>query len=267
MLAMLAFAGNSLLCRQALAGTSIDPLSFTLIRLCSGAIVLTLVLRLTSSQSSPRGSLKMALALLGYALGFSLAYVQLSAATGALILFAAVQVCMLSVGLWQGDKFTTPQWGGFFTAMAGLIYLLMPGVSAPPVLPAALMSVAGICWGFYSLWGKQAGQPLATTTGNFLLAAPISLLALCIPGMAPDWDWQGVMFAVLSGALTSGLGYAIWYHALAYLQPTSAATIQLSVPVITAILGVMLLAEPLTPRLILSAVAILGGILLVIRCK
>ncbi len=264
LLALLAFAGNSLLCRAALAHTHIDPASFTSLRLVSGAAVLWLIVMLRSSRAQGAGSWLSALALFVYAAGFSFSYLHLTAAAGALILFGAVQTTMIGVGLWRGERLRGPQLLGLVVALTGLVALMLPGLSAPPLLGAVLMLVAGIAWGIYSLRGKTAGSPLQVTAGNFLRAAPLALmLSLLLAGSA-SLDPAGVAYALASGALASGVGYVIWYAALPFLKATTAATVQLSVPVIAALGGVLFLGEPLSLRLVLCAAAILGGIALVV---
>ena len=265
MLAMLAFAGNSLLCRMALRDTGIDPASFTSIRLMSGALVLWLIVRVRGGGRRPlAGSWPSALALFVYAAGFSLAYVQLSAATGALLLFGAVQATMIGVGLWTGERLATRQTAGLVCACAGLGGLLLPGLAAPPLPAAALMLGAGVAWGVYSLRARGAGDPTEVTTGNFVRAVPLGLaLSLAaLPWSNPNLP--GALLAVASGAVASGLGYSIWYSALRGLRATSAASVQLSVPVITALGGILFLDEPPSVRLVLASVAVLGGIALVI---
>lgn len=263
-LAMIAFAGNSLLCRAALAHTGIDPASFTAIRLISGAVTLWLVARLTRRTQRGEGNWPSALALFGYAAGFSFAYVSLTTATGALLLFGAVQATMIGHGLWQGERLGPWQLLGLALALGGLLGLLLPGLSAPPLHGAVLMLGAGVAWGVYSLRGRGAGDPTRVTAGNFLRAAPIALVLSLAALRGASLDGAGVAYAVASGALASGIGYAIWYTALPALKATSAATVQLSVPVIAALGGVLLLGESLTLRLVLASAAILGGIALVI---
>lgn len=277
-LAMLAFAGNSLLCRVALKDTSIDAASFTSIRLVSGAITLWLIVKMRrrSQADVGQGNWISALALFVYAIAFSFAYVQLSAATGALLLFGAVQATMIGRGLWVGDKLGALQWAGFLLAVAGLAGLQLPGLSAPPMTSAAWMISAGVAWGVYSLRGKGAGDPTHVTAGNFIRAAPMAvLLSLVIFAGSrlggrigePALDTNGLLYAVASGAITSGIGYAIWYTALPALKATQAATVQLSVPVIAAFGGIVWLGESLSWRLVLASAAILGGIALVILEK
>lgn len=267
-LALLAFAGNSLLCRAALRDTAIDPASFTLLRVVSGALVLGLLVGLRAPRALPAGSWTSATALFAYAIAFSYAYVGLSAGTGALILFGAVQASMLGWALLRGERFSALQMLGFAVAIAGLIGLLLPGLSAPPLGAALLMLLAGVAWGVYSLRGRGAGDPTAVTAGNFLRAVPMAGAALAVALLlVPDAvrvDASGSLYAIASGALTSGLGYAIWYRALPQLRASTAATVQLSVPVITAVAGVVLLSEPLSLRLVLASVAVLGGVALVV---
>ena len=267
LLALLAFAGNSLLCRAALAHTAIDAASFTTVRLVAGALTLWWLVRLRGGERPGRGTWPSALALFAYAAGFSFAYLQLTAATGALILFGAVQVTMIGYGLWAGERMRALQVAGFVLACAGLVGLLLPGLSAPPLAAAALMLGAGIAWGVYSLRGKGAGDPLQVTSGNFIRATLLGLLLSGVAWNHAAWDAMGLAYAVASGALASGVGYAIWYTALPFLRATTAATVQLAVPVITALGGVLLLGEALTPRLLLASVAILGGIALVVLVR
>jgi len=267
LLAMLAFAGNSLLCRAALQAGRIDAASFTTIRVVAGALALWLIVRLQRGRAEKAGSWPSAFALFAYAAGFSFAYLTLTTATGALLLFGAVQATMIGYGFWRGERLTGWQLLGLACALGGLIGLLLPGISAPPREGAALMLAAGIAWGVYSLRGKGAGDPLRATAGNFLRAVPFAL-ALSL-AMLP-WarlDMAGALLAVASGALTSGIGYAIWYTALPGLKAASAATVQLSVPPLAALGGVVLLGEPLTLRLVVASIAILGGIALVVAEK
>jgi drug/metabolite transporter (DMT)-like permease len=264
-LAMLAFAGNSLLCRVALVRTGIDAASFTSIRLLSGAIVLWLIVRFRRQTIATAGSWPSALALFAYAAGFSFAYVSLSAATGALLLFGAVQTTMLGFGWWKGERLQARQLAGLVLAVGGLLGLLLPGLSAPPLPAAALMLGAGVAWGVYSLRGKGAADPTCTTAGNFVRALPFAAaLSVLMPGRVSP-DGAGIVLALASGALASAVGYAIWYTALRGLNATSAATVQLSVPVIAAFGGIVFLDEAMTLRLLLTSVAILGGIALITR--
>jgi drug/metabolite transporter (DMT)-like permease len=266
-LAMIAFAGNSLLCRLALKDSGIDAASFTSIRLVAGAIALWLIVRLRSGEQRAMGSWWSAFALFAYAAGFSFAYVSLTTATGALLLFGTVQTTMIGYGLWRGERLQKRQIAGLACALGGLVGLLLPGLSAPPLVGSVLMIGAGVAWGIYSLRGKGAGDPICATAGNFMRAVPFSLgLSMAMLSFAAV-DQAGFWYAVLSGALTSGVGYAIWYTALRGLTATSAATVQLSVPVIAAIGGIMFLGESVTLRLLITSIAILGGVALVILDK
>lgn len=267
LLAMIAFAGNSLLCRQALKRTTIDAASFTFIRILSGAVVLWLVVMLRKGTRPKAGTWASALALFAYAAAFSFAYISLSAGTGALLLFGAVQATMIIWGLVQGERLRTRQWLGLALAVGGLVALLFPGLSAPPINGALLMLCAGIAWGFYSLRGKGAGDPVTTTAGNFLRAVVfVSILSIALLPWA-RLDRTGVGYAVLSGAIASGVGYVIWYSALPGLKAASAATVQLSVPVLAAAGGILFLGESITVRFLLASIAVLGGIALVVMEK
>lgn len=278
LLAMLAFAGNSVLCRLALGHTSIDAASFTAVRLLSGAVMLTLLVYFRRRPSpAARGAAKVqpalggnwpsALALFVYAGAFSFAYVNLSTGTGALLLFGAVQATMILAGLLSGERLSGRQRLGLLLAMSGLVAVLLPGLSAPPLGSALLMLASGFAWGIYSLRGRGVRDPTSATAGNFLRAS-----ALCVPLVVAmlgqqNLDGAGLWYAVMSGALASGLGYAVWYTALRGLTMTSAASVQLSVPVLAALAGVAFLQEPITLRLLLTSVAILGGIALVVLAK
>jgi drug/metabolite transporter (DMT)-like permease len=267
LLAMMAFAGNSLLCRLALKETEIDPASFTTIRIISGSITLWLLVRLRSAADKSPGNWLSAAALFVYAAAFSFSYVSLPAATGALLLFGTVQTTMIGYGLWTGDRPGKLQALGLIAAAGGLVALLLPGISAPPLLGAFLMTAAGIAWGIYTLRGRGAGDATQVTAGNFLRA---SVFSACLSlGMlyGATADLAGILYAVASGALASGIGYAVWYTALPGLTATKAASVQLSVPVIAAMGGVAFLGEPLTPRFIICSIAILGGIAMVIMNK
>ncbi len=263
--AMLAFAGNSLICRQALRHTGIDAASFTAVRIVSGAIVLALLVRgAAASPKAGAGSWTSALALFAYAAAFSFAYVGLTAATGALLLFGAVQATMIGVGLARGERIGLRKGAGLTIAALGLVALLLPGLAAPPWQSALLMLAAGVAWGGYSVRGRGAGDPTRVTAGNFARAV-LPALALCA-ATAPwcSFDRDGVMWAVASGALTSGCGYVVWYAALKGLKATTAATVQLCVPVLATLGGIAFLHEPATARLLLSSVAVLGGIAIVL---
>jgi len=261
---MTAFAGNSLLCRFALRQTAIDAASFTLIRIVSGAVCLWLIVQLRKGRLSDAGSWPSALALFGYAALFSFAYLRLTAGTGALLLFGAVQATMILWALRKGERLRLAQIAGLLMALAGLVTLVLPGLTAPPLGAAVLMLGAGIAWGVYSLRGKGAGDPLRATAGNFLRATPMAALLSLILLRSANFDRAGVCYAIASGALASGIGYAIWYTALPALKASGAATVQLSVPVLAAAGGIVFLGEQLTVRFVLASVAVLGGIALVI---
>lgn len=264
-LALIAFAGNSLLCRLALKETAIDAASFTSIRLISGALVLWLIIMARRSNALSGGSWSSATALFAYAACFSFAYIDLTAATGALLLFGAVQITMIGYSIYQGERLGVPQLIGFSLAVAGLIGLLLPGLSAPPLNAALLMLAAGIAWGVYSLKGKGAGDPTLITAGNFLRTVPMTLLLSVIALQYASVDTAGTLYAIASGALASGAGYAVWYAVLPALKSSHAAMLQLSVPVIAAFGGILLISEPLTLRLVVASAAILGGIAIFIR--
>jgi drug/metabolite transporter (DMT)-like permease len=264
---MLPLAANSWFCRAALRDTAIDAASFTSIRLVSGALVLWLLVQFSRNWRAGAGNWPSALALFGYAALFSFAYLSLTAATGALLLFGAVQVTMIGLGLRRGERLDGMQAFGVALAFGGLVGLLLPGLSAPPLAGALLMIGAGVSWGIYSVRGKGAGDPTRVTAGNFIRTVPITaVLSLALLNDA-SLDPAGVGYAVASGALTSALGYVLWYTVVPMISSTSAATVQLSVPVIVAIGGVVLLAEPVTLRLVLASAAVLGGIALVILRK
>lgn len=266
-LAMLAFASNSLLCRLALKHTSIDAASFTTIRLVSGAVMLWLVVKIHSGTQTGGGNWQSAFALFAYAAGFSFAYMSLPAASGALLLFGAVQITMIGYGVWSGERLLGRQLVGLMFAFGGLVGLLLPGLSAPPLYGSILMLGAGAAWGIYSLRGRGAGDPTRVTAGNFMRAALIATIMSILMFNGASLNNVGVLYAISSGALASGIGYAIWYTALPALKATNAATVQLSVPVIAALGGIVFLGEPLSLRLILASLAILGGIALVILGK
>jgi drug/metabolite transporter (DMT)-like permease len=286
-LAMIAFASNSLLCRAALKQNDIDVASFTFARIFSGAVALSLfmcVRRKASVDSTPvaltgrffgwslltqclelqKGSWSSAVALFIYAAAFSFAYVTLSAATGALLLFGAVQATMILWGLLKGERLDTIQVVGFIVAVAGLIALVFPGVSAPPIAGSILMLGAGVAWGIYSLRGKGERNPAGATTGNFLRAVPFAAALIIFSASSIHLHPEGILYAVISGAITSGVGYIIWYSALPELKAITAAIVQLSVPVLAATGGILLLGEPITLRYMLASIAVLGGIAIVI---
>jgi drug/metabolite transporter (DMT)-like permease len=264
LLAMIAFASNSLLCRLALKQTGIDAASFTFIRIFSGAVALWLIMKMRRATWKEEGSWSSALALFIYAAAFSFAYLDLSAGTGALLLFGAVQAIMILWGFRKGERLDAIQLVGLIFAVTGLVVLMFPGLSAPPLVSSILMVAAGVAWGIYSIRGKAGRDAIAATAGNFLRAVPFAAVVSVILLSRARLDHAGIFYAVVSGAITSGLGYVIWYSALPGLKAASAATVQLSVPVLAATGGILLLGEPITLRYVLASVAVLGGIFLVI---
>ena len=263
--ALLAFAANSILCRMALRASHIDPASFTGIRVLAGAVTLWALVRLGGGRRARGGSWLSALALLAYAIAFSFAYVALTAGTGALLLFGAVQMVMIAAGFVSGERIDRSIVLGWLLAVAGLILLLRPGFAAPPPLQAASMLLAGAAWGAYSLRGRGSSDALADTAGNFLRALPGAVLISAVLWAQRSADTEGVLLAVLSGSIASGLGYAAWYTALPRLGAIAAANAQLAVPVIAALAGVALFDEPITLRLAGSSVLVLGGTALAVR--
>jgi drug/metabolite transporter (DMT)-like permease len=262
-LSMLAFAGNSLLCRLALRHTGIDAASFSSIRICGGALVLWLIVRARSERIADAGSWYSGFMLFAYVGTFSFAYVSLPVASGALLLFGAVQATMIGYGLWNGERLSGRQAAGLAIALLGLIGLLLPGLAPPPLHGSLLMAAAGFAWGVYSLRAKGAVHPVPLTAGNFARAAPFVLALNLIMLPSATLDAPGVLYGLASGALTSGVGYIFWYAVLRQLSATNAATVQLSVPVLAAIGGIVFLGEPVTLHLFLTSAAILGGIALV----
>lgn len=262
LLAMSAFAGNSILCRLALGEDSIDGASFTLIRIASGAALLAMLAGALKRPPGTRmeGDWPSAVMLFVYALAFSYAYINLSAASGALVLFGTVQVTMIVAGLWYGERTQPMEWLGVGIAVSGLLLLELPGAATPSVAGSVLMAVAGVSWGIYSLRGRGSMAALAVTAGNFVRAAPLAVVAGFIMQGHLHMSWGGVLLAVLSGTVTSGIGYAIWYYAVRQLSATQAATVQLSVPVLTAMGGVVFLGEAIGLRTAISGAAILGGV-------
>ena len=261
-LAMVAFASNSLLNRLALGRESIDAVGYTTVRLVSGAITLWLISSLQKKSSEPkfRGNWVSAAMLFLYAISFSFAYLSLTAGAGALILFGTVQVTMILMALRTGERPQPLEWLGLLLALGGLVYLVLPGLEAPSPLGSGLMMLAGIAWGIYSLRGRGSTSPLADTTGNFIRAVPLISVVLVVSLNGVQLTSMGILLAVLSGAVASGVGYVIWYTALAGLTATRAAIVQLSVPVLATWGGVAFLAEDISLRLILAAALILGGI-------
>lgn len=281
-IAMFAFAANSLLCRMALSNSTIDPVSFTSLRIVSGAVAL-LLLSFFSRRKQPQrhdtenlwqdvkrnASVFGGLSLFVYAISFSFAYISMSTGTGALLLFGAVQLTMISVGLMCGERFRIRQWFGFAFAFTGLIILLLPSASAPSLLSGAVMVIAGISWGIYSLLGKKSASALLSTSGNFIYASLLCILMMGAVLLLSDeylvLNKAGIYYALASGILASGCGYAIWYSVLPLIRSTSAATVQLSVPVIATMMGWAVLEEQLNLQVIIASIATLGGIYLVIK--
>lgn len=264
-LAMVAFAANSVLCRLALGDGHIDAASFTAIRVISGALLLAgFVIYRDRGRVTRDADWRAALALFSYMVFFSFAYLSLGAGTGALILFGAVQLTMFIVALRSGETFSPVAWLGLLVAFTGLIYLVLPGITAPEPLGALLMMIAGISWGAYSLLGRSAPDPTRATAWNFLLCVPLVIVVVGVFANQLQVSVYGVVLAIASGMAASGLGYVTWYAALQGLAATSAATVQLSVPVIAAIAGVLLLAEEPTLRLVIASIATLGGVALVL---
>jgi len=263
---MIAFAANSVLCRLALGENSIDASGFTSIRLISGALVLYIILIASSTNQKPnsKGSWLSALMLFTYAAAFSFAYITLDTGTGALILFGAVQITMILHTVISGNRLHIFEWLGMIIAFAGFVYLVLPGVSAPPLSGFLLMSLAGIAWGVYTLRGRDTTDPKSDTSYNFLRSIPFVIALLIFSIKDLTLSSQGVWLAILSGGITSGIGYVIWYIALRRLSTTIAAVVQLSVPLLAAIGGVLFVTEDISVRLIFSTVLILGGIFIVI---
>ncbi|MEP6671264.1 MAG: DMT family transporter [Chthoniobacter sp.] len=264
---MIAFAGNSLLCRLALQHTTIDAATFTTVRLLSGALTLFVVTALHRHDRPNGGNWLSALALFVYAAAFSFAYLSLPAGTGALLLFCAVQTTMIGHGIATGERLHRWQLAGLFLALGGMVWLFLPGVVAPPFVGSVLMISAGIAWGIYSLRGKGRGDPTLVTAGNFLRAVPIAVGVSVWLYRQASFDRHGLSYAIASGALTSALGYVCWYTVLPSVSATKAATVQLSVPIIAALGGIAFLHEAFTLHLALAALAILGGIALVVLMK
>jgi drug/metabolite transporter (DMT)-like permease len=269
-LAMIAFAANSLLARSALDGGAIDAVAYTAIRLCSGAAALLLLISWQRGRSIFRarpGNWPSAVALFAYALAFSLAYLRLGAAVGALVLFASVQGTMIFWGIIRRTRPTLRELAGLVIAFAAFLYLVLPGLNAPDAIGSVLMVVSGIAWGIYSLRGRGSASPLGDTAGNFLRAALICIPLALLPTFGAGVTARGVYLAAASGVVASGLGYAIWYRALPGLTPTQAAVVQLTVPVIAAAGATVFLSEVLSARLVLASICILSGVALAITSR
>ncbi len=264
---LLAFAANSVLCRLALAPGLIDPVSFTTLRIISGALVLSAVLILRGAWRRPDIRPASALALFVYAIAFSQAYVFLPTASGALLLFGSVQITMIGTGIVKGERPSTQVWSGILLAVGGLVWLLAPGVQAVPLLPAGSMILSGIAWACYSLLGARRGDPVLATAWNFIGAVPFTLAASVLTRSEMLLSSEGILWAVISGGVTSGLGYIVWYRVLPALPTITAAAVQVSVPVLAALGGVVLLGEALAPRLVFASGVVLGGIVLVARAR
>lgn len=267
--ALVAFAFNSILCRLALGNETIDAVGFTTIRLVSGAITLSIISIILNRKQTDlkRGNWLSAFFLFAYAICFSFAYLKLTTATGALILFGSVQLTMICAALIKGERPKILEWLGLLFAFSGLIYLVFPGLSAPPILSSILMISAGISWGFYSLRGRGSENPLADTTGNFIRTVPMILIIGLLFLSNIQISTTGIIFAILSGAIASGIGYSVWYAVLKDHTATRAAILQLSVPALAAFGGVIFLAENLSFRILLASSLILGGIGLAIVGK
>lgn len=267
-LALIAFAANSVLCRLALGNEAIDASSFTVIRLLSGTIVLLIIVSIRNTAGvSTKGSWSASFMLFLYAITFSYAYISLDTGTGALILFGSVQITMILLSLITGTRLHFTEWMGVIIAFTGFVYLILPGVTAPSTLGFLLMTVAGIAWGIYTLNGRSSKSPLMDTAYNFFRTTPFIILLAIITINKTNYSYEGILLALLSGGITSGIGYTVWYIALGALSSTQAAVLQLSVPVIAALGGVIFVSEAITFRFTISATMVLGGILLVIMGK
>lgn len=265
-LALIAFAANSVLCRLALGNEAIDASSFTVIRLLSGTIVLLIIIGTTRNitGSSTKGSWTASFMLFIYATTFSYAYISLDTGTGALILFGSVQITMILLSLISGTRLHFSEWAGVTIAFTGFVYLILPGITTPSIIGFLLMTVAGIAWGIYTLKGRGSKSPLMDTAYNFLRTTPLVILLAITTINNISYSSEGILLALLSGGITSGIGYTIWYIALGGLSSTQAAVLQLSVPVIAALGGVIFVSEAITSRLTISATMVLGGILMVV---
>lgn len=265
---MIGFAANSLLCRAALRGDAIDAASFTAIRLATGAAVLVAIASARKANVRGEGTWPSALALAGYAVAFSYAYLEIGAAAGALLLFGAVQLTMIAGGLVRGERPTPRQWLGWLVALGGLVVINAPRLDPPPLGGALLMMLAGVAWGVYSLRGHGITRPLVATAGNFARSVPIAAVLVAVAfATHAHASPLGIALAAASGGIASGLGYSVWYAAVPSLGTTRAAIVQLSVPVLTAIAAIFVLAEPLRPTVAIGGAAIVGGLALALRAK
>lgn len=261
---LIAFAANSILCRFALGEETIDAAGFTIVRLLSGALVLFIIIsfRKGGKSEKSKGSWYSGIMLFVYAASFSFAYITLETGTGALILFGTVQVTMILLSITRGNRLHFYEWMGLIVAVSGFIYLVLPGVSAPPLSGFLLMAIAGAAWGIYSLNGKNSINPITDTAYNFLRTIPFTIILLVVSFSFLNYSLYGLLYAAASGGVASGIGYAVWYYALGGLSATQAAVVQLLVPVIAAAGGIIFVSEELTLRLVIASILILGGILI-----
>jgi len=270
-LTMIAFASNSLLTRGALGNGLIDAPSFTLLRLSTGAVTLALLLSMRSTSAGrgrSHGSWLSGGWLAGYAVAFTLAYTMIGAGVGALLLFGAVQATMIAAGLAGGERPRVTDWIGLALAMTGLAWLTLYGANRPDGLGAALMVLAGVCWGAYSIAGRRSRDPMANTAGNFWRAALISVAVLAYPATARGQATPaGMLLAAASGAVASGMGYTLWYSVLPSLGAWRAALVQLTVPVLTGLGAALVLGESISRRLVISAILVGAGVALSLRKK
>ncbi len=268
-IAMLAFAGNSVLCRLALAGQEIDAGSFTVIRLLSGAVTFLFLLNF-SGKTKPilnYGSWSASFMLFVYAATFSFAYLMLDTGTGALILFGIVQLTMITANLIAGIKMRMIEWSGVILSIAGFVYLVLPQVSQPSIIGTFLMAIAGVAWGIYTLLGKTSREPLLDTASNFIRTLPLLVILALASLSIIDISSFGIVLAVVSGVFASALGYALWYKVLKDLTTVEASVVQLSVPVLAAVGGLLFTEEPITLRLVFASMLVLGGISLIVLNK
>lgn len=276
-LALIAFAANSVLCRLALGNEAIDAASFTVIRLLSGIIMLFIIMCATqlikqsaipnNEKTSSKGSWFGSVLLFVYAVTFSYAYISLDTGTGALILFGTVQITMIVLSLISGTRLHSSEWTGVIIAFIGFIYLILPDITTPSVTGFVLMTISGIAWGIYTLQGRSCENPLTDTAYNFLRTIPLITILTIISLKGMNYTTEGIVLAALSGGIASGIGYAIWYIALGGLSSSQAAVLQLSVPAIAALGGVIFVSEAITLRFAISSAMVLGGILLVVIGK